>query len=149
MTNFCTIRIDQFLPYPPRRVWKALTDSELLARWLMPNDFQLVVGHRFTFTNVPIPSVKFGGTVYCEVLDFEEERRLHISWVDRGEENGLTSTVTWRLEPEGDGTRLYLEHDGFDPNHPLQQLGYKMMSQGWRRISQRIAAILAEDSDCK
>jgi len=146
MTDSCTIYIDQFLPYSPAQVWKALTDSDLLARWLMPNDFQLLVGHRFTFKNFPIPSVKFGGTVYCEVLDFEPERSLRISWIDRGKENGLNSTVTWRLESEEDGTRLYLEHDGFDPNHPLQQLGYQMMSQGWSRLPQRIAEILAEDS---
>jgi uncharacterized protein YndB with AHSA1/START domain len=147
MTDYLIIRTDQFLPYPPTRVWKALTDPDLLARWLMPNDFKLAVGHQFTFKNFPIPAVKFGGTVYCEVLDFEVERRLRISWVDRGEENGLNSTVTWRLEPEGNGTHLLLEHDGFDPNHPLQQLGYQMMSQGWRRIvGQRIAEVLAEDS---
>jgi len=147
MTDSCTIRTDQFLPYAPAQVWKALTDPDLLARWMMPNDFQLAVGHHFTFKNVPIPSVKFGGTVYCEVLDFEVERRLCISWVDRGEENGLNSTVTWRLEPEGNGTHLFLEHVGFDPNNPLQQLGYQMMNQGWRRIvGQRIAEVLAEDS---
>lgn len=146
MTDICTIRTDQFLPYPPSQVWKALTDPNLLARWLMPNDFQLIVGHQFTFTSVPLPSVKFGGTAYCEVLDFEVERRLRISWIDRGEENGLNSTVTWRLEPEGNGTHLYLEHAGFDPNHPLQQLGYQMMSQGWNRIvGQRIAEVLAEN----
>jgi uncharacterized protein YndB with AHSA1/START domain len=147
MTDSCTIRIDQFFPYPPRQVWNVLTDSDLLARWLMPNDFQLVVGHHFTFENVPLPNVKFGGTVYCEVLDFEVERRLRISWVDQGEENGLNSTVTWRLETEGNGTHLFLEHDGFDPTHPLQQVGYQMMSQGWRRIvGQRIAEVLSEDA---
>ena len=70
------------------------------------------------------------GTVYCEVLDFEVERRLRISWVDRGEENGLNSTVAWPLEPEGNGTHLFLEHEEFDPNPPLQQLGYQMMNPG-------------------
>ena len=118
----------------------------LLARWLMPNDFQLIVGHHFTFKTLPIPTVKFGGTAYCEVLDFELERSLRISWVDRSEENGLNSTVTWRLEPEGNGTHLYMEHAGFDPNHPLQQLAYQMMSKGWSRLPQRIADILAEES---
>jgi uncharacterized protein YndB with AHSA1/START domain len=49
MTDTCTFRTDQFLPYTPAQVWKALTDPDLLARWLMPNDFQLVVGHHFTF----------------------------------------------------------------------------------------------------
>ncbi len=146
MTEFLTIRIDQFLPYPPTPVWKALTDSDMIARWLMPNDFKLEIGHHFTFRNVPIPAVKFGGTVYCEVLDFEVERRLRIAWVDRGEENGLNSTVTWPLVPEANGTHLFLEHDGFDPNHPLQQLGYQMMSKGWRRIPDRIAQVLAEES---
>jgi uncharacterized protein YndB with AHSA1/START domain len=134
------------LPYPPAQVWKALTDSDMIARWLMPNDFQLKVGHHSTFNNVPIPSVKFGGTVFCEVLDFEVERSLRYSWVDRGEENGLNSIMTWRLEPEGNGTHLFLEHAGFDPNHPLQQLGYQMMSKGWSRMPQCIAEILAEDS---
>ena len=146
MTDTYTIRIDQFLPYSPARVWKALTDHNLLARWLMPNDFQLVVGHHFTFKNVPIAAVKFEGTVYCEVLDFEVERRLRFSWVDHGEENGLNSIVTWRLESEGNGTHLFLEQEGFDPNHPLQLKGYQMMSQGWSRIvRQRLVEVLAED----
>ncbi len=145
MTESYTIRVDQFLPYSPAKVWKVLTDPELIARWLMPNDFQLEVGHHFTFSTVPIPPVQFGGTVYCEVLDFEVERSLRYSWVDRGEENGLNSVVTWRLKPEGNETHLYLEHEGFDPNHPLQLKGYQMMSQGWSRIvGQRIAEVLAE-----
>jgi Activator of Hsp90 ATPase homolog 1-like protein len=35
--------------HPIDRVWAALTSSEALAAWLMPNDFQPVPGHRFTF----------------------------------------------------------------------------------------------------
>ena len=85
--------------------------------------------------------------MYCEVLDFEVERRLCFSWFDRGEENGLNSIVTWRLEPESNGTHLFFEHEGFDPNHLLQLKGYQMMSQGWSCIvGQRIAEVLAEDS---
>ena len=67
-------------------------------------------------------------------------------WVDRGEENGRNSIVTWRLEPESNGTHLFFEHEGFDPNHPLQLKGYQMMSQGWSRIvGQRLVEVLAED----
>ena len=143
MTETYTIRIDQYLPYAPARVWKVLTDPILIAKWLMPNDFQLEVGQHFTFHTPPIPPVQFGGIVYCEVLAFEVERRLRYSWVDRGEENGLNSVVTWRLVPEEDGTHLYMEHEGFDPNHPLQLKGYQMMSPGWSRIvGQRIAEVL-------
>lgn len=146
MSENTTIHVDQFLPYAPARVWKALTDPDMLARWLMPNDFKLEIGHRFTFQAAPIPSVKFDGTAHCEVLDFEVERRLCISWVGWGE-NGLNSTVLWRLEPEGNGTHLFLEHAGFDHNNPLQSLAYRMMSTGWQGlVSSSIARVLEEDA---
>jgi uncharacterized protein YndB with AHSA1/START domain len=144
MTETLTIQIDQYLPYAPAQIWKALTDPDLLGRWLMPNDFKLEIGHHFTFKNVPIPSVKFDGIAYCEVLDFEIERKLHISWAARGE-NGLNSTVTWRLEPEDSGTHLFMEHAGFDPENPLQQRAHQMMSHGWLHSPQHIAEILAAE----
>ena len=40
-TQTLTIRVDEYLPHSVAKVWRALTDSDLLARWLMPNDFKL------------------------------------------------------------------------------------------------------------
>ncbi len=56
-------------PHPPRRVWRALTDSAALARWLMPNDFAPRVGHRFSFRVEP----RYGrsGVVACEVVELD------------------------------------------------------------------------------
>ncbi|MFG2001587.1 SRPBCC domain-containing protein [Spirillospora sp. NPDC048911] len=141
-----TIRVDQFMPHPPERVWRALTDPDLLARWFMPCDFKLEIGHRFTFTTDPRPNVRFQGVCHCEVLEFDEGRMLRYSWTDPGEENGLDSTVTWRLEPEGTGTRLFLEHDGFDPDNPYQRLGRKIMGggDGWAGVLRRFAGSLDE-----
>jgi uncharacterized protein YndB with AHSA1/START domain len=34
-----SIEVDQFLARPPGRVWQALTDPALLARWLMQSGF--------------------------------------------------------------------------------------------------------------
>jgi uncharacterized protein YndB with AHSA1/START domain len=128
MTDARTIHVDEFLAHPPARVWKALTDPVLLAKWLMPNDFRAVVGHRFTFLTDPRPNVGFDGVVHCEVLAVEPERLLRISW--RG--GTLDTTVTWTLAPEGRGTRLFLEHDGFDPDDPTQQFSRRIMDGGWR-----------------
>jgi uncharacterized protein YndB with AHSA1/START domain len=108
-----------------------------------PNDFQLKVGHRFTFKGTPMPKVNFSGIVQCQVLDFEVERRLSYSWVDFSGENDLHSTVTWRLEKEGQGTHLFLEHDGFDPAHPLHQLSHQIMSGGWSRLVRQLGETLA------
>lgn len=141
--DLSAIRVDGFLPHPPAKVWRALTDPDLLARWLMPNDFKPVVGHRFTFTRPPMPAVRFAGTAQCEVLEIEPERRLKISWVDPGEDNALDSTVTWRLVPEGRGTRLFIDHEGFDPDNPHQQLSRRIMGdQGWRGTLDRIASLI-------
>src|SRR5262249_21003301 len=37
------------LPPPPEKVWRALTQGALIEEWLMKNDFQPVVGHKFNF----------------------------------------------------------------------------------------------------
>ncbi|MEU0569324.1 SRPBCC domain-containing protein [Nonomuraea sp. NPDC005983] len=137
------IRVDQYLAHPPAKVWRAITEPELMARWLMPNDFRLEVGHRFTFTTEPRKAVGFDGIVYCEVLEFETEKLLRISWTDGTDADW---TVTWRLEPEGRGTRLFLDHEGFDPDDPRQQLSRKIMGSGWRtshfRAIERVVAEL-------
>lgn len=133
------IRVDEFLPHPPGRVWRALTDPDLLGRWLMPNDFELELGHRFTFRTTPIRDAGFDGVVQCEVLAFEIERMLRIGW--RG--GPLDTTVTWHLEAEGNGTRLFLEHGGFDPDDPVQQRARRGMGSGWRsHVLRRLAEVL-------
>jgi uncharacterized protein YndB with AHSA1/START domain len=76
MNNSLSIRMDNFYPYPPALAWRALTEPDLIARWLMPNTFKAEVGHRFTFQAAPIPAVKFDGVTYCEVLEVVEERLL-------------------------------------------------------------------------
>ncbi|MEV6631827.1 SRPBCC domain-containing protein [Actinoplanes sp. NPDC051470] len=137
-TERTSIEVDQYLPHPPAKVWRALTDPERLARWLMPSDFAPVVGHGFTFRTEPRPG--FDGLVHCRVLDLEPERLLRWSW-----QNGaLDSTVTWTLTGEGHGTRLFLRHDGFDPDDPFQQQAMQIMGGGWRtKIMRALEAELA------
>lgn len=116
-----TIRTEQLLPHAPARVWRALTDSATMARWLMPNTFRAEVGCRFTFETTG------WGLVDCEVLTLEPERRLSYSWKNAP----LDTVVTWTLEAAGEGTRLILEHSGFDLDDPRQRFAYDGMKQGW------------------
>jgi uncharacterized protein YndB with AHSA1/START domain len=67
-------------PHPVDRVWAALTSSEALAAWFMPNDFKPVVGHRFTFRTRPARAMGFDGIVRCEVLEIAPPRRMVWSW---------------------------------------------------------------------
>jgi uncharacterized protein YndB with AHSA1/START domain len=139
-TDRTVITVDQYLAHPPARVWAALTDPELLARWLMPNDFKPVVGHRFTFRTHPRPEHGFDGIVHCEVLELEPQRRLRLAW--RG--GTLDTTVTWTLATEGHGTRLFVEHAGFDPDDPTQQHTASILGRGWRsHVMRALEATLA------
>jgi uncharacterized protein YndB with AHSA1/START domain len=137
-----TIRTDTFLPHSLDAVWRALTDPDLLAAWLMPNDFRPQVGHRFAFRTDPVPSQGFDGVVRCQVLELQPLRLLRISWAGGP---GLDTTVTWELVAEGRGTRLFLTHDGFDDTDPQQQAVQRILGGGWRghlarRLKQTLAA---------
>jgi Uncharacterized conserved protein len=132
--DLTTIHVDQFLPHPPAKVWRALTEPELLAQWQMPGseDFRLEVGHRYTLTAVPRPNSNFSGTVDVRVLAYERERMLSVRWADAHASRPADWTITWTLEQEGRGTRLFLVHEGFDPDDPAQMMARKIMDGGWR-----------------
>jgi uncharacterized protein YndB with AHSA1/START domain len=136
-TEAASIEVDEFLPHAPDVVWDALTSSEKLARWLMPNDFAAVVGHRFQLDTGE------WGTTHGVVLEVDAPRLLRYSW-----RNGpLDTEVTWRLVPEGHGTRLFLDHAGFELDHPVQRSAYDGMRGGWRsRVVPALAAHLAAAS---
>ena len=134
-----TIEVDQFLAQPPDQVWHALTDPDQLARWLMPNDFQPAVGHQFTFRTEPVPRHGFDGIVHCQVLDLDPPRLLRFSW--RG--GRLDTVVSWRLVPEGAGTRLLITHDGFDDGDPGQRMTMGILGGGWRgHLVKRLGELL-------
>jgi uncharacterized protein YndB with AHSA1/START domain len=139
-----SIQAEYNLADSPQIVWRALTDSELLAAWLMPNDFRAEVGHRFTFRSQPTPG--WDGVVYCEVHEIVPERLLVYSW--RGGSHDLTgygeqldTIVTWTLVSTlAGGTKLLLEHAGFD----AESFAFKAMGQGWRgKIASRMSEVMA------
>lgn len=143
------IEVEQYFPHPPSKVWRALTTPELMEQWLMPNDFEPVVGHKFNFQGQPIEQTGFSGVVACEVLELVPEERLQISWADANPPESTTSpadwTITWTLQAEGKGTRLFLEHAGFDPDDATQQMSRKFMGGGWRsHVLRRFGEILDE-----
>ena len=139
------IVVEDVLPHPPAKVWRALTTAELIGRWLMPNNFEPVVGKRFTFTTRPMGD--WDGVVKCEVLEVEPVKRLVYSWVGGSDSNAanygsrLDSIVTWTLQAEGKGTRLRMVHSGF--RWPHNDFAYDAMSGGWNRIVGKIGEIAA------
>ncbi|GAA2644136.1 SRPBCC domain-containing protein [Streptomyces vastus] len=131
-TDPAVIRCDQFIAHSPSVVWRALTDPDLHARWWAAGDVQPVVGHRFTL------DMGTWGHQACEVLAVEPERLLRYSFAP----GSLDTTITWQLLPEGTGTRLLLEHAGFDLDSPLGKAALEGMGRGWPDVLQRIEPVL-------
>jgi uncharacterized protein YndB with AHSA1/START domain len=130
---------DYDLPHPPAKVWRALTEPELLARWLMKSDMQPAVGRSFTFRMEP--SQWWDGIVHCEILEIEPLKRLSYTWRSGPESSPLDTVVTWTLTPTAaGGTRLQLEHSGFVPKNKFAFDGAR---QGWQRnVNERMTEVL-------
>ena len=63
------------LHHSPEKVWRALTDPDLLAQWLLPVvDLKLESGAAFTFKTQPYPG--WDGTVNCRFVEIEAHRKL-------------------------------------------------------------------------
>jgi len=137
MTEPGIIRLTQFIHHPPARVWQALTDPALHGKWWASGDVKAEVGHRFS-----LDMGKWGKQA-CEVIAMEPERLLKYSFAP----GMLNTTITWTLEAEGAGTRLHLEHSGFDLDSPMGKMAFEGMGGGWPgvlgRIEQAIPAVAA------
>ena len=48
-----SVVVEREIPHPPEKIWRALTQPQLIEEWLMKNDFTPVVDHRFTWTLTP------------------------------------------------------------------------------------------------
>ena len=121
----------------PNEVWEYLTKADLIALWLMPNDFKPVPGHEFQFRVKPIPSLELDGIMYCKVLEIDPFEKLVYSW-KAGPGNGvftLDTIVEWVLEKHGNGTRLLLKQSGFKEANLSIFMG---MTQGWQTNVQKM-----------
>jgi len=116
-----TIHVDQFLAQPPAKVWRMLTEPDRLASWWAAGDIRPEVGHRFTL------DMGRWGMQSCTVTAVEEDKLLSYTFA----EGQMDWTITWRLEAEGSGTRLFLEHGGFDMDDPRHADAFTNMSRGW------------------
>jgi uncharacterized protein YndB with AHSA1/START domain len=143
-----SIVVDYMLNESPAEVWRGLTEAELLARWLMPNDIKPVVGHRFKFHTKPMGD--WDGVVHCEVLEIDEPNKLVYSWKGgdgKNENYGhlLDTVVTWTLTPTATGgTKLHLVHFGFEPT----DYAFQIMSGGWRSMlsAEKMTQILSGET---
>jgi uncharacterized protein YndB with AHSA1/START domain len=131
-----SISFELDLKHAPEKVWRALTDPELLAEWLLPvagRELQLEPGTAFTFKTDPYPG--WDGIVNCRVVEIEPHRKLTYAWTVPF----LDTVVTFTLTPTPTGTRLSLVQSGFKPD---QKQNFGGARYGWKMMGGKLVDLL-------
>ena len=130
-----SLSFDFDLPHPPAKVWRALTEPELLAEWLLPVlDLKLERGASFTFKTQAYPG--WDGTVNCRFIEIEPQRKLSYAWTVPF----LDTVVTFTLTPTDAGTRLSLVQSGFTTEQKRESGGARY---GWKMMGGKLEDLLA------
>jgi uncharacterized protein YndB with AHSA1/START domain len=127
-----SVVVEREFAHPPEKLWRALTQPQLIEAWLMKNDFVAELGHRFTLTGD-------WGSVDCRVEAIEPQRSLAYVWAAMG----LDTVVTWTLTPTSAGTHLRMEQVGF--RHDQEQ-AYQGAKFGWQHLFAQLETVLAGEA---
>jgi uncharacterized protein YndB with AHSA1/START domain len=132
-----TISFDFDLHHAPEKVWRALTDPELLAEWLLPViGFKLEPDAAFTF-KTPQQYPGWDGTVNCKMLVIEPLKKLSYTWTVPF----LDTVVTFTLTPTASGTRLSLVQTGFTKDQKRESGGARY---GWKMMGGKLIDVLGK-----
>jgi uncharacterized protein YndB with AHSA1/START domain len=131
-----SVVIEREFPFPPEKLWRALTQPHLIEEWLMKNDFVPALGHRFNLRG------EWGGVLDCEVLAVEPNKTLSYTWDFAHDDAAynLKSVVTFTLSPAGTGTHLRMEQSGFRPD---QRQAFGGAHAGWQQFFAKLEQILS------
>lgn len=133
MSNPATLIVERAFAHPPEKLWRALTETALLAEWLMNNDFEPTVGRAFQFRSQPAPG--WDGVIDCKVLVVDPLKQLSYTWSSMGAE----FVVLFTLASAEGGTHLRMEQSGFGPEMPQAYGGAKY---GWQNFFNKLDKVL-------
>jgi len=108
---------------PIDKVWKAVSTSEGIAAWFMPNDFQPILGNEFVF------NAGNYGISHCKVTELNPPYSLGFDW-------GKDWHISLELKDLDGKTEFTLIHSGWD-DEKVTEFGEEhtvvrgRMDQGW------------------
>lgn len=104
------IDFERTYPFPPDKLWRALTEKDALGQWLMETDFKPEVGRAFKMWCRD----ETGGTdtYLCVLLEYDPPKRMVWSWILEGRQDLGETLVEFRVEPVDGGTRVTIVHSG-------------------------------------
>ena len=125
------------------KVWQGLTEPQNLARWMCTSpegacaDFNFVVGSTIVMSDPP--SIPWDGEMIWRVVAVFEQSQVEYSFFHNliGEETQLI----FKLEEEGEGTRLQLLHSGFENTVGDVRKNRDAHDEGWKDHMTRLKGL--------
>ncbi|HEV8392331.1 MAG TPA: SRPBCC family protein [Dongiaceae bacterium] len=125
----------------PEKLWQALTDGALTQRYWygrrVASDWKVGSPVTFWYEAADGEAVSDRGIV----LESKRPRRLsytfHVEFIDELRD-AHPSRVTFDIEPAGDGSKLTLTHDGFEPGSKILEA----CRDGWPAILGSLKSLL-------
>lgn len=121
-----SVHVEHLLPYKINDVWGAITTPRVLKEWCLQTNFKLKKNKPFYFRDT---SRKKELLIHCRVVDFEENRMLCYTW---GDKTHVPTLVTYTLTETPKGTKLQVEHSGFEGVHGF--FACKNFGSVWKKM---------------
>ncbi|MEL6724591.1 MAG: SRPBCC domain-containing protein [Pseudomonadota bacterium] len=99
-----------YLRATPEKVWRHLTEKDLLARWFHETDRDLNAGASFQYLSFHLDK-EDRKLMWGDVLEIDPPKRLVHTFTHEWLK-GVITTVTWELLPVDGGTQLTMTHTG-------------------------------------
>jgi uncharacterized protein YndB with AHSA1/START domain len=113
-----SIHHEVVLPAAPERVYEVLTDGAKFTAATGGRTAEIGAGEGAAFS-------LFGGPIHGRHIELVPGQRVVQAWRTRMWGDGQYSIVRFTLTPDGKGTRLAIDHDGY----PAEQ--HDHLSGGW------------------
>jgi uncharacterized protein YndB with AHSA1/START domain len=132
MSKQFVIKQSYYFEAPPERVFRALTDSKDLVKWLLVKaEVDLRKGGDYSFENL------LGTHWTGKVISLEKNKAVSFSWI-------ANTTVMFEVTKKGDGTLLKLRHTGLEDPELFAKI-----SQGWAYYLTNLKSVLDHDTDLR
>ena len=133
------IKKEQLFNHPIDTIWNAITKSEEISTWFIRADFKAEKGYQYTFT---ASEDKGCLTITGEVKNSDPYTLIY-TWIV--ENTTAETTVSWKLEPTENGTKLYLEHSGISNYAGDTAVAmFESFNGGWDNCINQLTAYLKE-----
>lgn len=100
------IKKEKLFNHPIDAIWNAITKAEEISTWFIKANFKSEKGYKYTF----IASEDKGCLTITGEIKKADPYALIYTWIV--ENTTAETTVSWKLEPVENGTKLFLEHSG-------------------------------------